>query len=389
MHGSYIPRKIESEISECLKSFPAVAVLGPRRSGKSTLAKTIISGHKSSVYLDLERPSDIEKLTDPELYLDLHRHDLICLDEIQRSPDLFPVLRSVIDERGKPGQFLILGSASRDLIRQSSESLAGRIAYLELTPFLLSEVEKDLKVTRYWLRGGFPESALARSSKDSVRWRQNFIRTFLERDIPQLGIRIPAKSLERLWRMCAHYHGQPLNQSSLGAALGISHTTIRSYLDLLAETFMIRLLPPLVPNLKKRLVKSPRIYLRDSGVLHTLLDIETEDDLLGHPVRGSSWEGMVIENVLGEFPDWRGSYYRSAAGAEIDLVLEKGRTRIGVECKLSTAPEVGKGFWSAFKDLGIGEAYIIAPVKENYPITKGIKVTPLNEFIKDLRKSDR
>jgi predicted AAA+ superfamily ATPase len=389
MQGSYVSRKIEPELTECLRSFAAVAVLGPRRSGKSTLAKAMIAHKKQSVYLDLERPSDLEKLTDPELFFDLHREDLICLDEIQRSPDLFPVLRSVIDERGRAGQFLILGSASRDLIRQSSESLAGRIAYLELTPFLLSEVATAMKVIPYWVRGGFPESALARSHSDSVRWRRNFIRTFLERDIPQLGIRIPSRALERLWRMCAHYHGQQLNQSSLGAALGLSHTTIRSYLDLLAETFMVRLLPPLLPNLKKRLVKSPRIYLRDSGVLHTLLDIETEDDLLGHPVRGSSWEGMVIENILGEFRDWRGYFYRSAAGTEIDLVLEKGRIRIAVECKLSTAPDVGKGFWSALKDLEIKEAYIIAPVKESYPIGKGVKVTPLGEFIKDLLKRGR
>ena len=389
MHSSYISRRIEPELLECLKSFPAVAVLGPRRSGKSTLAKATIAGAKQSIYLDLERPSDLDKLTDPELYLDLHMDNLICLDEIQRSPDLFPVLRGVIDERGKAGQFLILGSASRNLIRQSSESLAGRIAYLELTPFLLSEVETNVKVAPYWLRGGFPESILARSNSDSVRWRQNFIRTFLERDVPQLGIRIPARSLERLWRMCAHYHGQQLNQSVLGGALGVSHTTIRSYLDLLAETFMIRLLPPLLPNLKKRLIKSPRVYLRDSGILHTLLDIETEDDLLGHPVRGSSWEGMVIENILGEFRDWRGYFYRSAAGTEINLVLEKGRIRIAVECKLSTAPEVGKGFWSALKDLEIEEAYIVAPVKASFPIGQGVKVTSLSEFIKDFHQRDR
>jgi len=385
MHGSYVPRKIEPEVLSCLKSFPAVAVLGPRQSGKSTLAKELIARRKDSVYLDLERPSDLQKLTEPELFLDLHKDKLICLDEIQRRPDLFPVLRSFIDERVRPGQFLILGSASRDLIRQSSETLAGRIVYLELTPFLLSEVESALKPPTYWLRGGFPESTLARSNSDSMRWRKNFIRTFLERDIPQLGIRIPAKALERMWQMCAHYHGQQLNQSSLGSALGVSHTTVRSYLDLLTETFMVRLLPPLLPNLKKRLVKSPRVYLRDSGILHALLDIEGEDGLLGHPVRGSSWEGMVIENILGEFQDWRGYFYHSAAGAELDLVLEKGQTRIAVECKLSAAPEVGKGFWNSLADLGMHEANIIAPVKESYPIKKGVTVTPLGDFIKTLR----
>jgi predicted AAA+ superfamily ATPase len=328
MHGTYIPRRLESAVGGCLGAFPASAVLGPRRCGKSTLARAIMSRRKGTVYLDLERPSDLRKLTEPELFFEAHRNDLICLDEIQRRPDLFPVLRSIIDERDRPGQFLILGSASRDLIRQSSETLAGRIAYLELTPLLVSEIGSHPKASMLWLRGGFPESFLAKSDAESVLWRENFIRTFLERDIPQLGIRIPSASLERLWQMCAHYHGQLLNQSTLGAALGVSHTTIRSYLDLLSETFMVRLLSPLLPNLKKRLVKAPRIYIRDTGILHSLLDIEDEDDLMGHPARGASWEGFVIENILAELPDWRSHFYRSVTGAELDLVLEKGRTRI-------------------------------------------------------------
>ena len=313
---------------------------------------------------------------------------MICLDEIQRTPEIFPILRSVIDERRRKGQFLILGSASPNLIRQSSETLAGRIAYLKLTPFLLSEVEKSAKgFERHWLRGGFPDSFLARSDEESLQWRENFIQTFLERDIPQLGIRIPSRTLERLWKMCAHHHGQLLNQSRLGESLGVSHTTIRSYLDLLSETYMLRILPPLLPNLRKRLIKSPRIYLRDSGILHALLDIESPDDLLGHPVRGFSWEGWVIENVLGEFPDWRGYFYRTAAGAELDLVLEKGRKRIAIECKLSAAPEVGQGFWSALADLEINEAWIIAPVKQSYPLKKGVTVAPLIDFIASRRNS--
>ena len=384
MHCAYIKRKLETEVTRRLNSFAAVAVLGPRRSGKSTLARIIMQGHKDGAYLDLERPSDIRKLSEPEIFLDSHKEELMCLDEIQRRPDLFPVLRSVIDERGRHGQFLILGSASRDLIRQSSESLAGRIAYLELTPFLLSEVKSRGSRNTLWLRGGFPESFLAGSNMESVDWRQNFVRTFLERDIPQLGFRIPATTLERLWQMCAHYHGQLLNQSSLGAALDTSHTTIRSYLDLLSETFMIRVLPPFLPNLKKRLVKSPRIYIRDSGILHTLLDIEDEDDLLGHPVRGASWEGFVIENILGELRNWRSFFYRSATGAEIDLVLEKGRTRIGVECKLSAAPEVSKGFWNALDDLSIKEAWVVAPVEESYPLARNVTVAPLTGFIRSM-----
>jgi predicted AAA+ superfamily ATPase len=374
---------MESEISRALRAFPAVAILGPRQSGKSTLAGAIIRKRPGSLYLDLERPGDLLKLSEPELYFDLHRGKLICLDEIQRRPDLFPVLRSVIDRHGHPGQLLILGSASPDLIRQSSESLAGRIAYLELSPFLLSEVlSRETAANRYWLRGGFPESYLAQSNDESARWRRNFIRTFLERDIPQLGFRMPAQSLERLWTMCAHDHGQLLNQSRLGEALGVSHTTIRSYLDLLSGTFMVRLLPPLLPNIGKRAMKSPRMYLRDPGILHTLLDIQDQDDLLGHPIRGASWEGMIIENILGELPEWRGHFYRSATGAELDLVLERGRRRIAIECKLSSAPEVRPGFWNALADVGADEAWIIAPVRESYPIRKGVTVAPLPEFLR-------
>ena len=388
MHTRYIPRKQEKKVIESLEAFPAVAILGPRQSGKSTLAKAIIGDKPDRLYLDLERPSDLRKLAEPELFFDLHKGSLICLDEIQRTPEIFPILRSVIDERRRKGQFLILGSASPNLIRQSSETLAGRIAYLKLTPFLLSEVEKSAKgFERLWLRGGFPDSFLARSDEESLQWRENFVQTFLERDIPQLGIRIPSRTLERLWKMCAHHHGQLLNQSRLGESLGVSHTTVRSYLDLLSETYMLRILPPLLPNLRKRLIKSPRIYLRDSGILHALLDIESPDDLLGHPVRGFSWEGWVIENVLGEFPDWRGYFYRTAAGAELDLVLEKGRKRIAIECKLSAAPEVGQGFWSALADLEINEAWIIAPVKQSYPLKKGVTVAPLIEFIASRRNS--
>jgi len=388
MQNPYIPRNLEKKVAESLQAFPAVAILGPRQSGKSTLAKAIMEGRLDRTYLDLERPSDLQKLAEPELFFDLHKGELICLDEIQRAPEIFPILRSVIDDHRRKGQFLILGSASPSLIRQSSETLAGRIAYLELTPFLLSEVGKSVKGFEiHWLRGGFPDSFLARSEQESLQWRQNFIQTFLERDIPQLGIRIASRTLERLWKMCAHHHGQLLNQSRLGESLGVSHTSIRSYLDLLSETFMLRILPPLLPNLRKRLIKSPRVYLRDSGILHSLLDIENHGDLLGHPVRGASWEGWAIENILDEFPGWRGYFYRTSTGAELDLVLEKGRKRIAVECKLSAAPEVGQGFWSALADLEINETWIIAPVKQSYPIKKGVTVAPLMEFIESHRNS--
>jgi len=383
MHHLLLPRQLRSAVDDHLATFPAVAVLGPRQCGKSTLAKDLIRDRDQSIYLDLERPSDLRKLTDPELFFDAHREQLICLDEIQRAAELFAVLRSVIDDRHRPGQFLILGSASRDLIRQSSETLAGRIAHLELTPFLWPEVETvPYPLNTYLVRGGFPRSLLAPSDDASFDWRSHFVRTFLERDIPQLGTRIPSVAIERTWKMCAHYHGQLLNLSRLGEALGVSHPTVRSYVDLLAQTFMLRVLPPLHVNLKKRLVKSPKIYLRDPGILHALLDVATFDDLLGHPVAGASWEGLVIENVLAARPEWRGFFYRTAKGAELDLVMERGQQRIAIECKMSSAPTVTQGFWNALQDLGISEAWIIAPVKESYPIGKGVRVTSLSEFMR-------
>lgn len=368
-----------------LKEFPAVALLGPRQCGKSTMAKELLSGRTNALLLDLERRSDIARLADPELFLSAHRDDLVCLDEVQRMPGIFTTLRSIMDDRRRNGQFLILGSASRDLIRQSSESLAGRLVYLELTPFLLSEAARvDIPLRRFLLRGGFPRSLLADTDDASHRWRKSFVRSFLERDIPQLGVSIPAAVIERFWTMCAHNHGQILNQSQLGTSLGISHTTVRAYVDLLSRTFMLRLLPPLELNTRKRLVKSPRLYVRDTGILHALLDIETYDDLLGHPVFGHSWEGAVVENVLAEMPGWRGSFYRTATGAEIDLVLEKGRRRIAVECKASTAPQPTQGFWNALEDIGAKEAWIVAPIEGSYPLKRGVTVASLDSCVKGL-----
>ena len=381
---SYIPRLITEGIKQKLSNIPAVLILGPRQCGKSTLAKTIISEMTNAIYLDLERPSDSNKLTDPEAFFSLNANKLICLDEIQRTPDLFPVLRSVIDENRRNGQFIMLGSASHNLIKQSSETLAGRISYFELTPFLLKEISEDHhlnKLRKLWLRGGFPRSYLASNERESFEWRLDFIRTFLERDIPQIGFRIPAKTLERFWKMCAHLHGQILNSSKLGESLGLSHHTVRSYVDLFDQTFVLRILRPYESNLKKRLIKSPKIYLRDTGLLHTLLGIEDHNDLLGHPVYGASWEGFVLENILSLLPDWTASFYRSSSGSEIDLILEKGKKRIAVECKVSTSPSLNRGFWNAMNDLNIKEAWVIAPVKDSYPLKNGVKVAPLQEFI--------
>ncbi len=382
MHPILVPRQAADDVVSRLKTSPVVALLGPRQCGKSTLAKLILSKRADSIYLDLEKPSDLLKLSDPELYLGPHQDHLVCLDEIQRRPEIFPVLRSLVDEKRIPGRFLVLGSASRDLLRQSSESLAGRISYIELTPLLFSEVlGHPTLAASHWLRGGFPESLLAASEEDSFRWRQDFIRTFLERDIPQLGFRMPAPMLERLWRMCAHHHAQLLNQSRLGESLGVSHTTTRSYLDLLCETFMIRLLPPLLPNLKKRLVRSPKLYVRDSGTVHALLDIKNNEELSGHPIRGPSWEGWVVENILSSCPQWKASFYRTAKGAEMDLVLENGKRRVAVECKASSAPQPEAGFWSALEDLEVHEAWIIAPVQETYPLKKQVTIGRLQDFI--------
>lgn len=374
-----ISRIQNPNIEQRLGNMPAVALLGPRQVGKSTLAKQLIQKYRDAIYLDLESAADLNKLRDPEAYFALHSEKLICLDEIQRTPELFPILRSVIDQRERNGQFLILGSASPQLIRQSSESLAGRISYIQLTPLVLRELEPSL-LRRLWLRGGFPRSYLASDDNNSFAWRIDFIRTFLERDIPQLGFSLSAKTLERFWQLCAHSHGQLLNGSKLGSAMGVSHHTIRAYIDLLEQTFVMRVLPPYEANLKKRLIKSPKIYIRDSGLLHALLGLETQDDLFSHPCYGSSWEGFAIENIVSQLPEWRASFYRTASGSEIDLILEKGARRIAVECKASTSPEVGRGFWNALKDLEIEEAWIVAPVSESYPLRKGVTVTPLNEF---------
>jgi len=383
MH-TYINRKIEPDLQKNLKHFPVVAILGPRQCGKSTLAKRIVSSRKKSVYLDLELESDLRKIEDPELFLSGQEDKLVCIDEIQRMTDLFKSLRGIIDLKRKNGRFLILGSASRDLIRQSSETLAGRICYMELTPFLFSEVSNVGKpdLMKLWSRGGFPESFLSRSNQSSTTWRENFVRTFLERDIPQLGFNIPARTMRRLWTMLAHSHGQVLNSSRLGEAIGVSHTTIRSYLDILEQTFMLRLVQPLQANVKKRIVKSPKVYIRDSGVLHSLLGIENKNDLFGHPVYGSSWEGFALENILSAYPRHNPYFYRTSSGVEIDLVLEKGTKRIAIKFKASKSPTLSKGFYRALQDLSIDHAYIISPVDEPYPLKKNIIVAPLHEFTK-------
>ena len=384
-----IKRYLKRQLIESLKEFPAVAILGPRQCGKSTLAKMIINELADVVYIDVEKPSDRIKLSDPEIFFELNRNKLICIDEIQRLPEIFQILRSEIDIKRNNGRFLILGSASKKLIKQSSESLAGRIIYNQLTPFQFNEIEQSNSLQKYWSRGGFPSSLLATSEKSSYTWRNSFIQSFVERDIPQLGFSFPAETIRRLWQMLAHYHGQLLNLSTLGNSLGLSHTTIRNYIDLLSETFMVRVLKPFHTNIGKRLVKSPKVYIRDHGILHTLLQLANFEQILGHPVFGASWEGLVIENLITIADYWTPSFYRTSAGAEIDLILTFGNKIIAIECKATKTPHLTRGFWNAIEDIKPSETWIVAPVEEEYPLKKDIWVLPLNQAVNKLQELNK
>lgn len=373
---------LQQHVLEFLSRFPVVALLGPRQVGKTTLAKTVKEGSGlSPVYLDLELPSDLARLQEPELYLNQFQDRLVIIDEIQRLPQLFPLLRALVDRKRTPGRFLILGSASPELIRNSSESLAGRVIYLELPPLTLQEVGDD-NWRKLWLRGGFPDSFLATEEDDSFTWREAFISTYLERDIPQLGIRIPAAQLRRFWTMIAHTHGQLWNASGIAAAMGVSAPTVRHYLDILEDTYIVRQLYPYFANVGKRLTKSPKVFLRDSGLLHVLAGVRTLDELHAHPLIGHSWEGFVIEQVLRAMPrTWRGYFFRTSAGAEIDLLLldEKGRT-VAVEVKYSLAPKLMRGFRQAYADLKCVAGYVFYPGEEEFPLGVGVTALPVSKI---------
>jgi predicted AAA+ superfamily ATPase len=387
-----INRQIKQRLEQRLRKFPAVALLGPRQVGKTTLALALAETQKDeALYLDLELPSDRAKLTDPELYLSRYEDRLVIFDEIHRLPGIFQTLRSLIDRRRRKnkrnGHFLLLGSASIDLLQQSAESLAGRIAYEELTPFSIAEVGNNPGAAdTLWVRGGFPDSFLAENDQSSLEWRTEFIQTYMERDVPALGPRIPAETLRRYWQMLAHNQGQMLNAAQIASGLGISGTTVARYLDIMVDLLLVRRLQPWASNAKKRLVRTPKVYVRDSGLVHALLGIRNQEELLGHPVVGSSWEGWIVENILNALPSSaRATFYRTAAGAEIDLIVEfNARERWAIEIKRSVSdPSPSKGFYVGCEDIKAVRRIVLYPGEEAFKLNAGTEVMPLKSLLED------
>lgn len=398
-----ISRHIFPFLLDALADSPAVALLGPRQAGKTTLAlrvgehcaQTRLAGRLSgSIYLDLESPGDRQKLTDPEAYLAHHADKLVILDEVQQMPALFQVLRGLIDQGRRQGlglgRFLLLGSATGELLRQSSESLAGRVAYLELPPLQPLEVGADQQ-DALWLRGGFPDSFLASSLAKSLTWRQNLIKTYLERDIPSFGTRIPAETLRRLWTMLAHQQGGLLDVSQLGKNLMLDAKTVHRYLDMLVDLMLVRRVQPWHSNTGKRLVKSPKVFVRDSGLVHALLGIGTHDALLSHPVVGNSWEGFALETLLNAAPiNTSSGFYRTSNGAEVDLLLDMpGQGLWAIEVKRGATSKPRRGFYSACEDLQPAKRWLVYPGAESYPVGDGVQAIGLRELVEVIQRSDR
>jgi predicted AAA+ superfamily ATPase len=389
-----IERQLVSELQDRLSFYPGVVLLGARQVGKSTLARYIAKQTPGAVFLDLELPADRARLDNPAAFFAAHRNHLVVIDEVQTFPELFAQLRPEIDAARHAGRFLLLGSASGVLLRQSAESLAGRVSYLELSPLLWDEVQSSLlapssthqaqllAVQQYWLRGGMPLSLLAPTDAKSLRWRNDYLQSLVRRDLLALGITIPSETLWRFLRMLAHQHGQLFNASALAVAMGgISPITVSRYLDIFCDALIVRKLEPYFVNLGKRLVKSPKVYFRDLGLLHALLNIGQAHDLQGHPMAGYSWEGLVINHLAAQMSRGFGDnaslyFYRTSAGAEMDAVIDTGSERIGFEIKLSDAPRVTKGFWNACADLQLSRAYVVAPVEHSWPLSDIAKVVP-------------
>ncbi len=379
-------RRHRKKIRALLKDYPVVAILGARQVGKTTLALELLEESRGpGERFDLEDPADLARLADPRLALGDLR-GLVVIDEIQRAPDLFPVLRVLADRRPRPARFLVLGSASPELLRQSSETLAGRIAFHTLDGFDLAEVGQD-KLARLWLRGGFPESFLARSNGSSFEWRRNFIRTFVERDLPQLGIRISAQTLSRFWSMLAHYHGQVWNASALGRALGVTDKTVRHYFDILSAALVIQPLQPWHANVKKRQVKAPKVYVRDAGLLHGLLDIRDRRDLERHPKVGASWEGFMMRQVLqslGAAPE-ECFFWATHSGPELDLLWVRGRRRWGFEFKRTSAPTLTRSLQTALETLDLERAFVIHAGEKTFSLHRKVTAVAANRMLADIR----
>jgi predicted AAA+ superfamily ATPase len=373
-------------VQRLLSSHRVVAIVGARQVGKTTLARQVVNGYRgASTLFDLEEPGDLARLSEPMLALKALT-GLVVLDEIQRKPDLFPILRVLADRPNPKTRFLVLGSASPDLLKQSSESLAGRIAYHNLSPFSLGEV--DVKpLDRLWLRGGFPRSFLARSHRESAEWRRQFIRTFLERDMPQLGVTVPSGTLRRFWSMLAHYHGQVWNSSEFARSFGIADTTVRRYLDILAGTFVVNILQPFHENISKRQVRAPKVYLADSGLLHSLLNTENRRDLEGHPKIGASWEGFALEQIksyLGTRED-ECFFWATHSGAELDLLVIRGRSRRGFEFKRTDSPRITPSMRSAMADLRLNSLDVVHAGDHTFELSKRIRAVALSRAHSDLK----
>ncbi|HPR32426.1 MAG TPA: ATP-binding protein [Prolixibacteraceae bacterium] len=376
LHMDYFSRILEKSIETSLVHFPAVAIIGARQCGKTTMVKHLLADKSNGVYLDLERDADLRKLADAELFFNAYpKNTLFCIDEIQRKPDLFPVLRYLIDSWQENGRFLLLGSASRDLLRQSSESLAGRISYKQLSPFGFQELPANISLAQYMVQGGFPRSVFA-PMDISTEWRENFITTFLERDLLQWKNFTPIV-MRRLWMMLAHNNGQTVNYSEISKSLAINNGTVKNYIDLLEATFMLFVLPPYVSNMGKRLVKAPKIYIADSGICASLLGINTYETLLGHVALGSIWEQVVIQNIKIAYPEAELFFYRTSNGAEVDIVMRLKNRVFAIECKSTLAPALSKGNYNAIDDIQPEHTFVVCPTSESWPMKPGITVMGL------------
>jgi len=382
--NNLIDRKAISLLKKYMKIFPAVAVLGSRQCGKSTMVKMMGNELNNILYVDLQNKKDLAMLTDPTLFFEHNEDKIVCLDEVQLLPELFSYLRSEIDRKRTPGRFVLLGSASRELLQHTSETLAGRVGMIDLTPFLISEVSNTdaFSLSNFWFRGGYPDSFLAISDEASCIWRENFIRTYIERDIPQLGFMIAAPKMQRMLAMLAHEHGCILNAAKFASAMDLSATTIRHYIDITEQTYIVRTLQPFFKNTKKRLVKTPRIYLRDVGLLHQILQINNYNELLANPIFGLSWEGLVVENVCASVRNAKFSFYRSSDGTEeFDLLIEFPDEIIAVECKASTSPQPTSSLWNAKKSIEPSCVYIVCPLETQYAIADNVEVVGLNTLL--------